>query len=96
MSIRIMDAEYAITGYEDSEYLQEVAQLVDRRMKLLRQIYSDISLHKAAILTALNLADELLRTRNKLEQCQEEAAQFSKEIADRSSRLVQKCRQIKV
>jgi cell division protein ZapA (FtsZ GTPase activity inhibitor) len=89
--INIMDVEYFVTGYEDTEYLQQVAALVDRRMRLLNQMHKDLTPLRNAILAALNLADELLRTIKQLEQYQQEAAHFSREISDRSRRLAELC-----
>jgi len=89
--VTIMDVEYFVTGYEDTEYLQQVAAVVDRRMRLLDQMHKDLTPLRNAVLAALNLADELLRTRKQLEQYQQEASHFSREIADRSRRLAQLC-----
>jgi len=94
--IKILNAEYSVTGYDDAKYLQQVADMVDRRMRLLNQTDKDISPIKNAILAALNLADELLRTRKQLEQYQQEAADFGREIANRSRRLVERCAQAQI
>ena len=91
--VKILDVEYSVTGYSDSEYLQEVAGFVDQRMRRLNQMHSSIPPLKNAILTALNLADELLRTRKRLALYQEEAADFSRKVADRSRKLVELCSQ---
>ena len=91
--ITILDDEYALTGYEDEEYLRQVAEMVDRRMRQLLATQKDTPPLKIAILTALNLADELLRTRRQLEQYQSEAADFSRQIAQRARRLAQRCAQ---
>jgi cell division protein ZapA len=89
--IKILDVEYALTGYEDEEYLRQVSEMVDRRMRLALAAERDATPLKTAILAALNLADELVRTRKQLEQYQSEAADFSREISTRSIRLARRC-----
>ena len=89
-----MDVEYSVKGYEDAEYLHEVAGFVDERMRLLSRMKSDIPPLKNAILTALNLADELLQTRRQLAQYQEEATDFNRRISDRSRKLAELCSQV--
>ncbi len=89
--VKILDTEYSVTGYEDADYLQQVASYVDRQMRLLREQEADIPLQKVAVLAALNLADELMRARAQLEQQQEEASSFSREVAERSRKLAEQC-----
>ncbi len=92
--VKIMDVEYSVTGYEDAEYLHEVAEFVDQRMRLLNRIRSDIPPLKNAILTALNLADELIQTRKQLVQYQGEASDFNRRISDRFRKLAELCSQV--
>ncbi|MCX6641332.1 MAG: cell division protein ZapA [bacterium] len=89
--IKIMGIEYPVVGYDNALYLQEVAVLVDQRMQQLSKQQSDISPLKNAILTALNLADELIRTRQQLSGYQDEAAQYSREITQRTRKLMEIC-----
>jgi cell division protein ZapA len=89
--IKLLDVEYSVYGYDDPEYLHEVAGLVDRRMRALSQMYNDVSHLRNAILAALNLADELIRTRRQLEQYQAEASDFNQQVADRSQKLIELC-----
>ena len=94
--VKILNIEYSVTGYEDAQYLHEVAGLVDQRMRSLMNIQADMPSLKNAILTALNLADELLRTRKQLAALQSEAADFGRRVADRSRKLSELCTQIQV
>lgn len=91
--INLMGVDYSVTGYEDAEYLQKVAGLVDQRMRKLNQMQDDIPFMKNAILTALNLADELLQTKRELERYQQETANFSRSVTERSRRLAELCSQ---
>ena len=92
--VKIMGVEYSVTGYEDAEYLHEVAGFVEERMRLLNRMKSDIPPLKNAILTALNLADELIQTRKQLVQYQEEATDFNRMISDRSRKLAELCSEV--
>lgn len=94
VKVKIFGVEYSVTGYENQEYLQEVAGLVDRHMRFLNQMQPEISPLRNAVLTAMNLADELLQTRKKLQRYQEEAANFNQQIADRSRKLTELCSQV--
>ena len=89
--MKILDVEYSVLGYDDPEYLHQVAGMVDRNMRALSQKYDDVSHLRNAILAALNLADELIRTRRQLEQYREEASDFNRQIADRSRKLIDLC-----
>lgn len=92
--VKILDIEYSVTGYDDAEYLHEVAGLVDRRMRSLMNIKADMPSLKNVILTALNLADELLRTKKQLARFQNEATDFSRRVADRSRKLSELCSRV--
>lgn len=65
--VEIFGSVYSVRGREDSEYLQEVASLVDRRMREVAAKVVTGDTGKVAILAALNLADELLQSRNRQE-----------------------------
>ena len=63
LSVTIFGSEYKIKG-ADPEYIGEVAAYVDAKMRELdRRLSSAGAPAKIAILTALNIADELFRER---------------------------------
>jgi cell division protein ZapA len=64
VTVSIFDEEYVVRGEENTEYIQMLAAYVDRRMRMIQQRNPNLSNHRIAILTALNLADEL----NKLQE----------------------------
>jgi len=63
LSVTIFGSEYKIKG-ADPEYIGEVAAYVDAKMRELERRLSSGSPAKIAILTSLNIADELFRERN--------------------------------
>ncbi len=64
VTVEIFNEEYVVKGEENPEYIQMLAAYVDRRMKMIQQRSPNLSNQRVAILTALNLADEL----NKLQE----------------------------
>lgn len=64
VEVTIFNQTYRLRSKTDKEHIQQIANLVDERM---RQISSQITTHdalKIAILTALNIADEMQNLRN--------------------------------
>jgi cell division protein ZapA len=92
--VKILGIEYPVAGDENAEHLQEVAKMVDQRMQVLVGLNKELSPLRTAILTALNLADEVLRMRKQLCDYQEEAAQYEQEITRRTRKLLDTCSQI--
>lgn len=62
--VEIFGEEYTVKGTENPEYIEMLGAYVDRRMKMIQQRNPNLSNTKLAVLTALNLADEL----NKLQE----------------------------
>ena len=61
--VEIFGAIYHVRGDKDPEYLQELAGLVDRKMREIAQQVSTVDSAKIAILAALNISDELFQRR---------------------------------
>lgn len=59
VSVDIFGETYVIKGEESPEYIEMLAAYIDKRMKLVQQRSPNLSTAKIAVLTALNLADEL-------------------------------------
>lgn len=64
VKVEIFNQEYIVKGSENAEYIEMLAAYVDRRMRMIEQRNHNLSIVKVAVLTALNLADEL----NKLQE----------------------------
>jgi len=62
LSVTIFGSEYKIKG-ADPDYIGEVAAYVDAKMRELERRLSAATPTRIAILTSLNLADELFRER---------------------------------
>lgn len=65
--VEIFGNVYTIRGNEDSEYVSMLAHYVDEKMRSITQKTSTISTGKIAILVALNITDELFKTKKYIE-----------------------------
>ena len=84
-SVEIFGEVYQVRGNDNHEYLQELADLVDRKMRDVAQHLSTADTARIAILAALNLADELSRTEKRQEgervEIQEKVAALTAELS---------------
>lgn len=64
ITVSILDREYQFTcAPEEREALQEAAQLLDGRMREIKASGNLMALERIAVMTALNMADEILKLR---------------------------------
>ncbi|MGW8323496.1 MAG: cell division protein ZapA [Thermodesulfobacteriota bacterium] len=61
IEVTIMGQTYTLTGDADEAYIRELARMVDVRMKELFERNPTINPLKAAIMTAVNMADQILK-----------------------------------
>lgn len=63
IEINIIGQRYIIKGDAPSEHIQRIAEFVDSRIKEIYAVAPNTPPLKAVILTALNIADELYKTK---------------------------------
>ena len=80
VQVQIFGHSYTIRGEADREYILEVANYVDRKMREITEKLPVASLSKVAILASLNIADELFKERAKIQS-------DSSELSDKAARL---------
>jgi cell division protein ZapA len=82
--VEIFGAVYSVRGSEDREYLQNLAGLVDRKMREIAQ-HAKGDVTRIAILAALNMADELFRVQKQQEgervEIREKVAELTEELS---------------
>lgn len=66
--VKIYGQEYRIRGWADSQYIEEVADYVDGKMREVADGSKITSSTKIAILAALNITDELFSERKERSQ----------------------------
>ena len=81
--VEIFGEVYHVRGGDESGHLQELADLVDRRMReVAERVKGDTA--RIAILAALNLADELMQTQSRQEgervEIKEKVAALTEEL----------------
>ena len=67
VDVEIFGATYHVRGEHDRDYLPRLADLVDTKMREIGGRAQTVDTGKIAILTALNLADELFRSNQQQE-----------------------------
>lgn len=63
VKVNIYGTEYPVKGDADPDYIQEVAEYLDEKMQEVGRSLTVKSATKVAVLAALNITDELFRTR---------------------------------
>ncbi len=81
--VEIFGEVYNVRGSDENGYLQELANLVDRKMReVAEHVKGDTA--RIAILAALNLADELFQIQNRQEgervEIREKVAALTEEL----------------
>jgi len=64
VQVEIFGQTYSIKGVADRTHIRELAAFVDGRMKDVQKGTGTADIYRMAILTALNIADELFRLRS--------------------------------
>lgn len=67
VTVRIAGEEHTIRANAEPDYTRRCARMVDERIQDIRGRSGLLEPHKAAILAALSLTDELLQAREELE-----------------------------
>ena len=86
--VEIYNQTYNIRSDGDSEYVINLAEFVDRRMREISSGTLTVDSLKVAILAALHIADELHRLKRLHEQADSQLAARSGECADLLDRLL--------
>lgn len=63
VTVNIMGDDYILRGSSTTDQIYRVGRYVDKLMKSLAEKNTQVSKHKIAVLAAINLADELMKTR---------------------------------
>lgn len=88
VTVRVNNKEYQLVGEEKEEYLHTIANYVDKKIKNIMENNPKLSTSEAAILTAMNLADELWKSgeyneklSDETEELKSKANNFEREIS---------------
>lgn len=83
VTVRIGGEDHTIRANTEPEYTRRCARWVDERIGEIRHQLGLIESHKAAILAALSITDELFQARREMEELQEDVARKAYDLAGR-------------
>jgi len=93
VTVTIDDQEYTLVASEDAAYMRKVAAHVDGKIKEVRQ-GGKVSSTDAAVLAALNMADEYFKSldaaenlRAQIKECLEESKKLNLELSEAKREL---------
>jgi cell division protein ZapA (FtsZ GTPase activity inhibitor) len=86
--VNIAGIDYPIKGEFDAEYIKKIAQNLDLRIREMEQHFSSKSGEKVAILTALNLEDELFISEQKRQAILQELHRRMNKIINRLDKVL--------
>jgi cell division protein ZapA len=88
IKVEIYDQAYTVRSDGDPEYLKQLAEYVDQRMREISSGTLTVDSRKVAILAALYIADELHQLQRLHEQADAQLATRSAECAEMLDRLL--------
>jgi len=68
VKIEIYGQPYILKGSESPEYMKELSKYVDEKIRQVQSRNPKLSLDKAAVLAAINIADELKKLKADYEE----------------------------
>lgn len=106
VDVRIGGKDYILVGVESDEYIQKVGLYIDKKMNEVIKANNRLSTSLAAVLTAINVADDYLKAcesgnsaKKELKHLHEEAEKFkaeNKRLNDEISRLSHQCNSLQL
>ena len=79
-TVRIGGKEYTVSGKDPEEYMHRVAIYVDRKMAQIEEANNNLSTTMLAVLTCLNVADELLKLQGRTEDSQQQSQEVKTKV----------------
>lgn len=82
VAVKIAGNEYILCGTESPEYIQRIAMMVDRKIQDITRKNHLLSTSMASILTAVNMADELVKTQESYNRSEFELKELKKRLQE--------------
>jgi len=89
VKVSIYGMEYPVKAGDDAEYIKSVAKYVDDLMLDIDKGISSKSPLKVAVLTALNIADELMREKEEKKRLLEMMNRGAEKLVEKIDRRIQ-------
>jgi cell division protein ZapA len=81
VEIRICGKDYTVVGVEPEEYIQRVGLYIDRKMNEIMRVNNKLSTSMAAVLTAVNVADDYFKSHENEAVMKKEIKKLSEDVA---------------
>ncbi|HEY8537326.1 MAG TPA: cell division protein ZapA [Steroidobacteraceae bacterium] len=95
VSVRILEKEYQVACLpEERSELLDSAELVNAKMREIRDAGNIVGLDRIAVMTALNLAHELLKLRNRGTEAQIDVGRRVRQMRERVESVLAKNQQL--
>jgi cell division protein ZapA len=91
--VDIYDQTYHLRG-SDTEYISELAEYVDNKMRLIAQQAATVDSLRVAVLAALNIADELHVLKRKYESVASDYNERAEQLAGALDEVLQEGRRV--
>jgi cell division protein ZapA len=97
VSVRIMEKEYVVAcPYEERSALLDAAEFLNGRMREIRDSGKVVGLDRIAVMVALNLANELLRIRDRDAKLEGEVGGRVRALRERVEGALEKGQQLEL
>jgi cell division protein ZapA len=97
VSVRIMEKEYVIAcPYEERTALLDTAEFLNRRMREVRDSGKVVGLDRIAVMVALNLANELMRLKNRDARLETETSGRVRALRERVEGAIERGQQLEL
>ena len=80
VELRIAGKDYTIVGSEPEEYIHRVGLYVDKKMTDIIKINNKLSTSMAAVLTAINVVDDLFKSRDSEQELKNQLKKATEEL----------------
>ena len=91
--VEIYDQNYHLRG-TDPEYIQDLAEYVDAKMRLISQQAATVDSLKVAVLAALNIADELHMLKRKYDSLSQDYSARAEHLSGALDEVLGEARRI--
>lgn len=88
VEIKVFGQTYTVKTDAEEDYIQEVAKYVNEKMEEVLKKTKSVSTQNVAILTALNIADDLLKEKEKRIALLQEVEAKSRDLIEKIDRKV--------
>ncbi|MBQ2932804.1 MAG: cell division protein ZapA [Clostridia bacterium] len=95
VKVLINGAEYTLVTHEPAEYVQRVAVRVDKALSEIAKVDKTLSTAMLAMLTSINLADELIRQEDNADNLRKQVAESLKNETQLSAKVSQQTARIR-